>query len=221
MDTPFVDTQRCIGQVAIQEAMAERLAPGAFDKLSRATVGIAGLGGLGSVVAVALARSCIGALVIADFDVIDAGNLNRQQYFINQLGQSKVDAMRTNLRRINPNVSVIGFDNKLTPENIPRIFRPCQIVAECFDLADQKQMIVETVLAKMPEVKIVSACGVAGLGNSNNIKTRVINDRHVITGDFESPANQQSGLLATRVGIVACYQANAIVELIVNGAVNA
>ncbi len=97
--------------------MAEKL-----EKLKKATVGIAGLGGLGSTLAVALTRAGIGRLIIADFDKIEPSNLNRQHYFIEQVGQYKVDALTENLQRINPDVKVDGHIIKLTEENIPQIF---------------------------------------------------------------------------------------------------
>ena len=64
--------------------------------------------------------------------------MNRQQYFVDQVGRSKVDCMIENLRRINPDVKVEGHQVKLTGENIPKIFSEAQVIAECFDKADAK-----------------------------------------------------------------------------------
>jgi len=107
------------------------------EKLGRAVVGIAGLGGLGSNVAVALARTNVGKLIIADFDKVEESNLNRQQYFVDQLGRGKVEAMTENLRRINPNVKIEGHQLKLTADNVPKIFGDADVVAECFDKAQE------------------------------------------------------------------------------------
>ena len=85
--------------------MASRHTPGVHALLKQACVGIAGVGGLGSAVAVSLARIGVGKLIIADFDVVEPSNLNRQQYFVDQLGYFKVDALTENLRRINPYVN--------------------------------------------------------------------------------------------------------------------
>jgi len=186
------------------------------EKLRRATVGIAGLGGLGSNVAIALARADIGKLIIADFDKIDEGNLNRQQYFIEQIGRSKVECMIDNLRRINPRVEVEGHDRKLSADDVEKIFRDADVIAECFDKVEAKQMIVETVLARMTQ-PVVTVSGLAGYGRSNEIVTRKISDRLIMVGDGESGIDTISILTAARVGIAAMHQANAIIELIIDG----
>ncbi len=104
------------GEVPTEEEleylMAARHTPGVHARLKRAVVGIAGVGGLGSSVAVALARVGVGRLMIADFDVVEPSNLNRQQYFIDQIGSYKVEALASNLRRINPYVTVEALSSR-------------------------------------------------------------------------------------------------------------
>ncbi len=187
------------------------------EKLRAAVVGVAGLGGLGSTVAVALARASVGKLVIVDFDDVDESNLDRQYYFVDQIGQGKVEAMKENLGRINPEVEVEGHRQKLDGDNIFDIFGGVDVVAECFDKAEEKQMIVEAVLSKMEAVPIVSVSGLAGYGNSNAIQTRRISERLILVGDGQSSIDSGMGLCGARVGIAACHQANAIIELIVDG----
>jgi sulfur carrier protein ThiS adenylyltransferase len=187
------------------------------EKLGRAVVGIAGLGGLGSNVAVALARTNVGKLIIADFDKVEESNLNRQQYFVDQLGRGKVEAMTENLRRINPNVKIEGHQIKLTADNVLKIFGEADVIAECFDKAEEKQMLVETVLSKMPDVIVVSASGLAGYGNSNAIQTRRVSKRFILVGDGKSGIDSVKILTAARVGIAACHQANAIIEVLMDG----
>jgi sulfur carrier protein ThiS adenylyltransferase len=186
------------------------------EKLKQATVGIAGLGGLGSTVAVALARAGVGLLIIADFDEVEPSNLTRQQYFTDQIGQSKVDCTIENLRRINPDVKVTRHREKLNAENAPVIFAEADVIAECFDKAQEKQMLVETVLTKMQKTIVISVSGLAGYGKSNAIRTRRISPRHVLVGDGETGIDSDPTLLAPRVGVAACHQANAIVEVIID-----
>jgi sulfur carrier protein ThiS adenylyltransferase len=186
------------------------------EKLGRSVVGIAGLGGLGSNVAVALARSGVGKLIIADFDNVEQGNLNRQQFFIDQVGKSKVDCAIENLKRINPQVEVEGHKVILNADNIPRIFAGADCVAECFDSAVAKQMIVETALTKMNSVKIVSVSGIAGYGKSNEIQTKRVSSRLVLVGDGQRSTDTCKTLTAARVGIAAMHQANAIIELLID-----
>jgi sulfur carrier protein ThiS adenylyltransferase len=196
----------------LEQVIAARHTPGVHERLKTATVGIAGVGGLGSAVAVALARSGIGRLVIADFDVVEPSNLNRQQYFIDQIGQFKVDALSANLHRINPYVCVKPHQILLDPENIPTIFGECAIIVEAFDRADMKAMLVDTVLSRMPDLTVIAASGLAGFGPNNTIVTRKVSKRLYLAGDGVSEAEPGNGLMAPRVGIVASHQANQVLR---------
>ncbi|MBL0225907.1 MAG: sulfur carrier protein ThiS adenylyltransferase ThiF [Geobacteraceae bacterium] len=198
----------------LERLMSARHTPGVHARLKEARVGIAGAGGLGSAVAVALARVGIGTLVIADFDVVEPSNLNRQQYFIDQIGQPKVVALADNLQRINPYVSVEPHVSLLDPANIPVIFAACGIIVEAFDRADMKAMLVDTVLEQMAGVTVVAASGLAGYGPNNAITTRRISSRLYLCGDGTSEAQPGSGLMAPRVGIAAGHQANQVIRII-------
>lgn len=198
----------------LEGALAARHTPGVHARLKRASVGIAGVGGLGSAVAVALARIGVGRLVIADFDVVEPSNLNRQQYFIDQIGSYKVDALTENLRRINPYVTVETHCVLLGPNNIPDIFSGCSLVVEAFDRADMKAMLVNTVLEAMPQVTIIAASGLAGYGSNNSIATRKVTKRLYLVGDSVSEAAPGNGLMAPRVGIAASHQANQVVRIL-------
>jgi sulfur carrier protein ThiS adenylyltransferase len=198
----------------LEGLMASRHTPGVHARLKQASVGIAGVGGLGSAVAVALARVGVGRLVIADFDVVEPSNLNRQQYFTDQIGRYKVDALVENLQRINPYVTVEAHRVLLNPENIPAVFYDCEIVVEAFDRADMKAMLVNTVLESMPQSIIIAASGLAGYGPNNSIATRKISKRLYLVGDSVSEAAPGNGLMAPRVGIAASHQANQAIRII-------
>lgn len=192
------------------------MAPQIYFELKNAVVGIAGLGGLGSNVGVALTRLKVGKLVLADFDVVEESNLTRQNYFVDQIGQHKVDASMENFRRINPDANLEGRKVRLTPEKVIEVFKDCHVIAECFDRPDQKQMIVETVLTKMKDAVVVSVSGLAGYGRSNEIVPRRVSDRLVLVGDTVSGTGPGVPLVASRVGIAAYHQANAITEILLN-----
>lgn len=202
------------GEEELEYLMFARHTPGVHARLKQAVVGVAGVGGLGSAVAVALARVGVGRLVIADFDVVEPSNLNRQQYFVDQLGQFKVEALADTLRRINPYVSVEPHRVLLGPENVPAVFASCSVVVEAFDRADMKAMLVEAVLSQMPLVSVVAASGLAGFGSNNAIVTRRVSQRLYLVGDGTSEAKPGSGLMAPRVGIAASQQANQVVRII-------
>ena len=183
------------------------------DYLSQFTVGIAGCGGLGSNCAVALARVGVGRLVIADFDIVTAQNLNRQYFFHDQIGRLKVHALRENIQRINPKTVVKAFDIKLCVSDIIELYGGCDIIVEAFDRAEMKHMIIETVLTKMPDKILVAGVGVAGWGNSSEIRTRR-SDNLVICGDEKSEASDTLPVLAPRIGMVANMQANEVIDIL-------
>ena len=190
--------------------------PGKISEiLKNKTVGIAGAGGLGSNCAVALARVGVGNLIIADFDLIDKSNLNRQYFFLHQVGQKKVIALKNNIGLINPHVNVNAIDIRLQAKDIIEIFSGCDVVVEAFDIAEMKQMIIETVLSEMPGKIIVSGVGLAGWGNNNSITT-MCSGNLIVCGDGETEVSDDLPPLAPRVGIVANMQANQVLEILLS-----
>jgi sulfur carrier protein ThiS adenylyltransferase len=198
----------------LESLMAARHTPGVHQRLKQSVVGIAGVGGLGSTVAVALARIGIGRLVLADFDLVEPSNLNRQQFFVDQIGQAKVLALTDTLLRVNPYLCYEPHEIRLDPKNIPSVFADCQIIIEAFDLPEMKAMLVDTVLEQLPKTVVVAASGMAGYGDSNNIITRKVSERFYLVGDGSSEARPGSGLMAPRVAVCAGHQANLAVQLI-------
>ena len=184
-----------------------------YKYLSRFTVGIAGCGGLGSNCAVALARCGVGKLVIADFDIVTVQNLNRQYYFHDQIGRLKVHALRENIGRINPEVSVKAFDMKLCVSDVIELFAGCDLIVEAFDKAEMKQMIIETVHTQMPGKVLIAGVGMAGWGKSDLIHNRKSGNL-IICGDEISEVSDVLPILAPRVGIVANMQANEVLEIL-------
>jgi len=184
------------------------------NHLGRFRVGIAGAGGLGSNCAVALARSGIGTIVIADFDIIEEQNLNRQYYFSDQVGMMKTAALKENLSGINPGTNVVAHQKKLDESNITEIFSGCDIIVEAFDSAEMKEMLIETVQTRMPGIPLVVASGLAGWGKNDTIRCRKIDDTLYICGDESSDVTDDLPPMAPRVGIVANMQANVVVEIL-------
>jgi len=197
-----------------ESLMMARHAPGIHQKIKDSVVGIAGLGGLGSMVAIALARIGVGTLILVDFDVVEPSNLNRQQYFIHQIGMTKVKAMTENISRINPYVRIVCFHEKLDRNSVGRIFKDVQVIVEAFDQAEEKAMLINTISEKMPDKYIVAASGVAGYGDNNEIKTIRFSSKIFIIGDQKTPAQPGVGLMAPRVGIAAHHQANLVLRIL-------
>jgi len=194
--------------------MMARHTPGIHEKIKGSVVGIAGLGGLGSAIAIALARIGVGKLILVDFDVVEPSNLNRQQYFIHQIGAPKVEALQKNIATINPYVKVQTYQEKLDRNNVERIFKEAVVVVEAFDRAEEKAMLINVVSEKMPDKYIVAASGVAGYGDNNEIRTVRFSSRIFIVGDQKTAAQPGIGLMAPRVGIVAHHQANTVLRIL-------
>ena len=171
------------------------------------------MGGLGSNVAILLARSGIGFLKLVDFDTIEASNLNRQQYRISHIGMKKTEAMKSIIREINPFVEVDILDIKVDRENIYSTVGDIEIVVEAFDRAETKAMTLEELLTDKNKI-VVSASGMAGLGSANEIVTRKIKDNFYLIGDNYSDYEEYSGIMSTRVMICAAHQANMVLRLI-------
>lgn len=205
-----------MGRLKLKELEKEffsRHDPKLLPILRRAVVGIAGAGGLGSNVAVSLARAGVGKLIIADRDVVCPSNLNRQQYFVDQIGRPKVEALLENLKRMNPFSEYEMHYIRVTPRNIKKLFGEAQILVEAFDLAAEKSMLINTWLSLFPDRPIVAASGLSGFGKNHKIRTRRMG-RLYLCGDEESEPTRTVSPMAPRVGIVANMQANIVIELL-------
>ena len=182
-------------------------------RLNDRTVGIAGCGGLGSNCAVALARVGVGKLVIADFDKVEISNLNRQYFFSGQVGMPKVLALKEVIYMIDPFVNVETHETVLDKENIPWIFKDCDVIVEAFDRAEMKQMIIETVTEHMKGWPLVCGVGLAGWGENQAIGITEF-DNVYLCGDGTREVSDMFPPLAPRVGIVANMEANQVLELL-------
>lgn len=187
--------------------------PAVRDVLKSSVVAIGGAGGLGSNVALALARAGVGTLLVADFDRIETSNLNRQQYFADQIGRPKVEALAENLGRIPSGTKIIARKTRVTAANVARLFGKANILVEAFDRADQKQMLIEAWMTRFPDRPVVAASGLAGYGANNRIRERRIGLLTLI-GDESSEPEAGISPLAPRVGLVAAMQANRVVEIL-------
>ena len=183
-------------------------------KFAAASVGIAGLGGLGSHIAVHLARLGVGRLVLADFDRVDVTNLNRQHYFLHHLGRYKTEALVEQLRQINPWLDYESHTCKVNADNACTLFQGCQVVCEAFDKADQKAMLTQAILTGLPDTLLVAGSGMAGSSSANTIHTRKAMDRFYLCGDGESDIEQGQGLMAPRVAVCAAHQATMVMRLL-------
>lgn len=185
-----------------------------FEKLACSKVAICGLGGLGSNIAIALARAGVGHLHLIDFDIVTLSNIHRQQYFLNQIGTKKTEAMKNIIKEINPYIDVTFDSIKLDETNSLEILKEDTYICEAFDDAAYKAMLTNLILENYPDKYLVAASGMAGIGDANSIVTRKITDKFYLCGDGVTDIKDGMGLVASRVMICASHQAHKIVQII-------
>lgn len=196
------------------KALCERHGEDLQKKFSSATVALCGLGGLGSNIAIALARAGIGKLILIDFDRVDITNLHRQQYKATQIGMTKTDALSENLREIAPYIELETHTVRITEENATELLKDADIICEAFDNAECKAMLTNLVLETMPEMPLVAASGMAGMGSANTIQTRRVAKRLYICGDGSSDVAEVGSLVSSRVMICAAHQAHTVLRIL-------
>lgn len=209
------DGSKTISQDEIYESLCERHTKALQDKLLSGRVAIAGLGGLGSMIAVSLARAGVGHLHLIDFDRVDISNLHRQQYRIQDVGRFKTESLRDIIKEINPYLDIQIDTVKLNESNSKEIFTEDDIICEAFDSPEMKAMFTDVFFEKFSSEKIlIAGSGMAGYGDSNLIRTRKINDNFYLCGDEIHGIEEGKSLMAPRVGICACHQANIVIHLL-------
>ena len=201
-------------QDELESLMCARHTPEVHQKVKASKVAIAGLGGLGSNVAVLLARTGVGHLFLVDFDIVEPSNLNRQSYYISHLGMEKTVAMRQQIQQINPFLEITIQTVRVTEENAAALFQDYDVVCEAFDNPEAKATLINILLEQCPQVKLVSASGMAGYASSNEIRTTRKFQNLYVCGDQHNEAKAGNGLMAPRVTVCAAHQANMILRLL-------
>lgn len=195
-------------------AMAEYHGAAVQRRLLMSSVAVCGLGGLGSNIALSLARAGVGGLILIDFDEVNITNLNRQQYKAAQLGMKKAKALAENLYEIAPYTRLKALVCKVTEENLCELLQAADIVCEAFDEPEEKAMLVNGVLERLPDKYLVAGSGMAGFASANLIRTRKITERFILCGDGISDVSEGKGLVSSRTAVCAAHQAHAVIRII-------
>ncbi|AGB41254.1 thiamine biosynthesis protein ThiF, family 2 [Halobacteroides halobius DSM 5150] len=198
-----------------EEELIQSLGRKKLAKIQSLTIGIGGVGGLGSNCAVNLVRSGFKSFVIIDFDKIEFSNLNRQFYFKDQIGVKKTKALKENLLKINPDLEIEIKDTKVTTDNIKELFKECDIIIEAFDQVASKKLIVEEFINS--NKLLVSATGLAGWGNSDQIRIKKIKNKFYLVGDFKTEVSAKLPPISPKVNIVAAKQADIVLNHVLEG----
>ena len=196
------------------DALNERHGAQLQARFSSATVAICGLGGLGSNIAIALARAGIGKLILIDFDRVDITNLHRQQYKADQIGSYKTDALAENLLEIAPYTEIETITEQITEDNVCSLLKDSNVVCEAFDNAESKAMLVNAILEQLPDCYLVAASGMAGMDTPNTIRTRKLTKHFYLCGDEKSDVADTIGLVAPRVMLCAAHQAHTVLRIL-------
>ena len=198
------------------KALTERHGKELQQAFSSATVAVCGLGGLGSNIAIALARAGLGKLILIDFDRVDITNLHRQQYKADQIGMYKTVALAENLKEIAPYISLEIHTERIAEDNAVTLLQDVDIICEAFDDAECKAMLTNIVLTEMRDKYLVAASGMAGLYDANRIKTRKVTSKFYLCGDEKSDVADGIGLVSSRVMICAAHQAHTVLRILAN-----
>ena len=210
----IIEPGKIPSEASLRQALEERHGKALQDRFSSATVAVCGLGGLGSNIAIALARAGVGRLILIDFDRVDITNLHRQQYKATQLGLSKAEALAANLREIAPYLPLTCHQVRMREDNCGTLLQDADVVCEAFDRPEAKAMLVNAVLTTMPEKYLVAASGMAGLGPGNSIRTRRVAERFYLCGDEVSAVDHETSLVASRVMLCAAHQALTVLRIL-------
>lgn len=198
----------------LEAMLMARHTPKIHNKVRLVRVAVLGLGGLGSSIAIMLARTGIGTLHLIDFDIVEPSNLNRQQYKIKHLGMLKTEALFQEISEINPYINIITDNVELTEDNLLHYIKDDDIICEAFDNPECKAMAVNTVLENCSDKFIIASSGMAGLESSNTITTKKLTSKFYLCGDGVTQAEEGCGLMAPRVSVCAGHMANMVLRII-------
>ena len=213
-------SDKYISKEAWLSALIERHGAARQEKFSRGRVAICGLGGLGSRVAELLTRAGVGYLRLIDFDRLEATNLNRQWYFMEQLGRYKAEALADNLRRITPYAELDVHTVRITEDNLASLLADVDVIVEAFDNATCKAMLVNGVREQFPRCHLVAASGMAGFASANAMRVRRLSENFYLCGDGRSAADAGDGLYGARVNICSALEALVVLQLLAGESVN-
>ena len=203
-------------QAEFENMLMERHGPDLHQLFKKGRVAVAGLGGLGSHIALALARSGVGHLKLIDFDRVNLSNIGRQAYNLEHLGRLKTEALEKIIKAVNPYLSIETSSLRLTESNMAEELASWSLIIEAFDDPGTKATLVEMVLSRLPEARIICGSGLAGLDRADLIGSRKISSRFFLCGDGKSEAENGCGLMAPRVMVCAGHQANLALRLLAN-----
>ena len=183
-------------------------------KLKAAKVLVIGSGGLGSPVLLYLAAAGIGTLGIVDFDVVELSNLQRQTlHFTADIGADKVLSASRKLHALNPEVEILTYSERFTPDNAALLISPYDFIVDCCDNFATK-FLIDDVCVQLQK-PYVHASVVALQGEVMTYTPGSVCYRDVFTGqpaDEHAIRSSDVGILGAMAGIVGSIQATEVIK---------
>ena len=142
-----------------------------LKKLENVNILLAGVGGVGSFVAEALARAGVGSITLIDNDVVDVSNINRQLIALHStIGKSKVEVMKLRILDINPECNIDAKQLLITPENTEELLneKTYDYVIDAIDTLTSKVNLVKT--SHEMGIKTISSMGAGGKTDPTQIR---------------------------------------------------
>ncbi|BBL64171.1 MULTISPECIES: HesA/MoeB/ThiF family protein [Methanosarcina] len=178
------------------------------EKLKRATVFVAGTGGLGSPISTYLAIAGVGKIIIADFDCVEKSNLNRQfLHHERDLGREKVISAEEKLLSMNPDIKVETIKEKITDENADLIVPSCDLIIDALDNFDTRHVLNR--LAVKRKIPLIHG---AVAGYRGQATTVIPGKTPCLCCIFHSFKKEVFPVLGTTPGVIGSIQANEAIK---------
>ena len=194
----------------LEQGLLKYLKPDQLALIQSKKIGIGGAGGLGSNCAMMLVRTGFKHLEIIDQDIIDASNLNRQQFYAAEVGLPKVDTLKKRLLDINPEATILIHQTQWHEGNAEKFFKGFDFIVEAFDVTDWKYRFVQYYAPRF--AVIVSGVGMAGLNEKKPMTVKKMGNVY-ICGDRSTDSAQGHPPMAPRVTQCAAMMAEIILDL--------
>ena len=179
------------------------------EKLRQARIFVAGTGGFGSPILTYLAVAGVGQIIIANFDIVDPSNLNRQYlHHEKDIGKEKIKSAEEKFISLNPEIRVETIKEKITDENVVSIVPPCDLIIDALDNFDTRHA-----LNKLPVERKIPLIHGAISGYRGQITTIISNEIPCLYCIFPSSFKKEVfPVLGTTPGVIGTIQANEAIK---------
>lgn len=187
------------------------------EKLQSGSVLIVGAGGLGCPAALYLGAAGVGRLVIADADVVDLTNLQRQiGHYTSAIGRNKADSLRDSISVINPGIEIVALPERLQDERLQSAVAGVDVVLDCSDNFATRHAVNRACLAMRKPLVSGAALGFSGqlaVFDSRRPDSPCYHCLFPETAE-EGLRCSEAGVLSPLVGVIGAMQAVEAIKLL-------